>query len=64
MTVDIPERFPGFNDSDGTCSLNPWAASQAYYLWLLIPLLPALIKLECKRRFSRRSRKTSTQSAS
>ncbi|HKX12269.1 MAG TPA: thrombospondin type 3 repeat-containing protein, partial [bacterium] len=48
MDVNIPDRFPGFEKGSTHCSLgNPGPASSA--LWVLLSLLPALIRRAWKR---------------
>ncbi len=63
MDVNIPERFPGFEDPDGTCSLQIGLGGNPI-IWILLPLIPGILRLACKKRSSPTSPKISTPSPS
>ena len=44
MEVNIPERFPGFEKGSTSCSLGVAAAPAGSALWVLLSLLPALVR--------------------
>lgn len=48
MEVNIPERFPGFDDGPTKCSLGNGAPASSA-LWVLLSFLPALIRRAWKR---------------
>jgi thrombospondin type 3 repeat protein len=64
MSVDVPDRFPGFKASPTSCSLQLTAISGGYGSWILLFLIPALMRLGCRSSSFLLKAKLSTRSPS